>query len=249
VVSDGVKIDTSPPVSQEMTHEEYNNLANNPSFEISGGKEVSWNDLLSIDVCSLNISYHPLDWEWSWETCVSVLSSNINLAKTGKTMVIVRGSLKQEVDGLESGGFYRATFVTSHLPIKESVLANKEGFIEFCGERYVFLLYTKSYRHDDHGDGTRQIISWHHHTFYFHASSTTETLILGSLDMKTGMLLDDVQIHKVTLHQLGNENVHSHIVFLHDWGSIHGSWSFIEDESEIVEYQWGIGEFRFNSEY
>jgi hypothetical protein len=37
----------------------------------------------------------------------------------------------------------------------------------------------------------------------------------------------------------GHVNIHT--VFVHDWSSIHAEWSFIDPETDILEYMWAIG--------
>jgi hypothetical protein len=49
------------------------------------------------------------------------------------------------------GFLYKVSFFSSHLPITDSVLANKEGFVQLGdGTKHVFLIYTKTYRRDEH---------------------------------------------------------------------------------------------------
>ncbi|XP_060084880.1 uncharacterized protein LOC132564227 [Ylistrum balloti] len=240
-VSDGVTVDTTPPIPSQLVHYDTVNLATNPSFENSNGHSISWDNVNNTDICNVNSSHLPQQWTSTWDTCVAVVSSDTNLARDGRSMVIVRGALSQDISGLEVDGLYRVTFVTSHLPSVDSVIANKEGFVEF-GDRHVFLMYTKAYRLDDHHSDTREIITWHHHTFYFVMSSTSATLRLGSLDRGTGILIDDIQVHHVShTDSTTSDTVNAHVVFLHEWGSIHGSWSFVEAESHITEYLWAIG--------
>ncbi|XP_033751510.1 LOW QUALITY PROTEIN: uncharacterized protein LOC117335547 [Pecten maximus] len=240
-VSDGVTVDTTQPIPYQLVHHDTINLAANPSFEISGGHSIQWDQANITDICNVNSTLHPDIWMSAMDTCTAVVSSDTNLAKDGRSMVVLRGVLSQEITELEVGGLYRVTFVTSHLPSTESVIANKEGFVEF-GNRHVFLMYTKAYRYDDYGTDTREKISWHLHTFYFVITSTTTILSLGSLDRGTGILIDDVQVHHVSHSEsTTSDTVNAHVVFLHEWGSIHGSWSFVDAESHITEYLWAIG--------
>ena len=41
----------------------------------------------------------------------------------------------------------------------------------------------------------------------------------------------------------GNVSGHvgGHVVFIHEWSSIHGSWRVIDPESPIIDYTWVIG--------
>jgi hypothetical protein len=43
--------------------------------------------------------------------------------------VYLRGELQQTITGMTKGKLYRVRFYTSHLPIWEAYVANKEGFV------------------------------------------------------------------------------------------------------------------------
>ena len=241
IVSNGIKIDTTPPLSQRLVHEEENNLLINPSFELTSGNVVSWDQLNGTDACSLDPTYSPSDWSVSSGSCAVTVSSDTNLARDGRMMLLLRGEVSQTISNIKIGGLYRIQFFTSHLPMFHSVYANKEGYVEFI-DRHVFMVYTKGYRKDEHDSSTtRDVLTWHLHTYYFTAKTNEHILKLGELNKMTGLLVDGFELHHVTLLQTDGDHVASHLVFMHDWGSIHGSWSFIEPESHIVEYLWAIG--------
>ena len=105
------------------------------------------------------------------------------------------------------------------------------------------MIYTKAYRKDGHGSTSRETVSWHRHTFYFEALETSMNLTIGSVDVTTGIFLDHLTFELVEKSSNQNEGqtVSAHIVSLHEWGSIHGSWGFIEDISHIADYTWAIG--------
>ncbi|VDI08651.1 Hypothetical predicted protein [Mytilus galloprovincialis] len=104
------------------------------------------------------------------------------------------------------------------------------------------MVYTKQ---DKHGSASK-VLNWHHHTFYFRPSTTTETINLGNMTGNTGILFDDVKIQETILHNHDEVNqngkhIHAHVVAVHQWSSIHASWSFIDPECPIVDYMWAIG--------
>lgn len=241
-VSDGTIVDKTPPVPETFIHAD-ENIADNPSFENTGGDEVKWENVSSTDICMMSDSYHPLSWIPTSTTCMTVVSSDVNLAKDGRSFLFIRGSVHQQLEKVKAGYLYRISFFSSHLSITDSVAANKEGFIQLDNTKHVFLIYTKSYRRDGHGEiASREEISWHAHTFYFKATNDAANITIGSMDVTTGIFIDDLSVQKVNLttgHASGH--VLGHVVYLHEWSSIHGSWSFTDPESPIIDYTWGIG--------
>lgn len=244
VVSDGVVIDVTGPIPESLTHLD-TNIVQNPSFELTKGSIISWETLsTTTDICTYTQTFHhPASWTGGTGTCLTAVTSTSNLAHDGNFFLYLRGELQQTLTSVEAGKLYRVTFYTSHLPIWEAYVANKEGFVKLGDEYHVFLIYTKSYRKDDHGANTRELTSWHRHTFYFTASTNSAQLTIGSLDMKTGLFYDNIQVHEVQLDSASSGHVNGHIDYIHQWSSIHGSWSFIDPESPIVDYKWAIGRF------
>ena len=186
-------------------------------------------------------------WNLTAGSCAAVVFSARNMARNGGSFLFIKGSVFQLVDNLIVGELYRINFYTSHLLISASRLSNKEGFFSIGNIKHVFMLYTKAYRHDEHGKSeTRELVSWHRHTFYFIAKSVSAVLAIGSVDEKTGLFIDDLSLEMVERDHADQQNglhVNAHVVYLHEWGSIHGSWSFVEDVSAIKEYKWAIGQF------
>ncbi|XP_076113981.1 uncharacterized protein LOC143082265 [Mytilus galloprovincialis] len=237
--SNGVMIDTTHPEPTLMEHLEHN-IAANPSFEDVNGQAIDWDNITNTNFCN-NLVY-AMQWNNSLGSCVGVLKSGKNVAIDGRSFIFVEGQISQSLDNLNVGHIYRVTFVTAHPPILGAVLANKEGYIELGNTRHVFMVYTKQ---DKHGSALKEL-NWHHHTFYFRPSTTTETINLGSMTGNTGILFDDVKIQETILHNHDEANqngkhIHVHVVALHQWSSIHASWSFVDSESPIVDYMWAIG--------
>ncbi|XP_065943774.1 uncharacterized protein [Magallana gigas] len=243
VVSNGVAVETTPPQPQYLFHVD-ENLAENPSFEDSI-KTLSMDNINKTNICSLVSDFHPEKWNLATGSCAAVVSSAKNMARNGRSFLFLKGSIKQIINNLIIGELYRVNFYTSHLMISASRLSNKEGFICIGKTKHVFLLYTKAYRHDEHGKSkTRELVSWHKHTFYFIARNISAELSVGSIDDKTGIFIDDLSLQMVERNQVnktGGQHVNAHVVYLHEWGSIHGAWSFVEDVSAIKEYKWAIG--------
>ncbi|CAG2247187.1 unnamed protein product [Mytilus edulis] len=241
VVSDGVIIDITPPIPEKFIIAT-ELFGNNTSFENTGGEEVKYENVSSTDICMISKNFHPSSWTPSPLTCMAVVSSEFNLAKDGRSFLFIRGSVNQCIETFRAGYLYKISFFASHLPITDSVGANKEGFIQIDRVKHIFLIYTKPYRHDGHGLGdSRQNISWHAHTFFFKATNTHANITIGSTDKTTGIFLDNISVQEVNLTTSAtSSNVLGHFIYLHAWSSIHGTWSFADPESPIIDYTWAI---------
>jgi hypothetical protein len=243
VVSDGVTLDLTPPEPEYLFHTG-NNILNNPSFE-TASSTLQYADVNATDICNITDNYQPTSWNLSTSGCVAVVYSSTNLARNGQSFIFIRGSVIQPLNGLVVGGLYRVSFFSSHLSISSSTQSNKEGFVQFGDKKHVFLIYTKAYRGDGNKNSkVREEVSWHKHTFYFTALTTSTNLEIGSVDDKTGIFVDHMTLEHVTRDKNNGTNglhVQAHVVSLHEWGSIHGSWGFVEDVSSITEYLWAIG--------
>ncbi|KAK3101347.1 hypothetical protein FSP39_002877 [Pinctada imbricata] len=241
VVSDGVSVDTTAPVAQYLLHMG-ENLLQNPSFENSA-KDITANNINGTNMCNLTADYYPNEWEPTDGSCGATVSSSTNLAQDGQKFVFIRGGLRQSLGGLSSGVLYRLQFYSSHVSMSSSVIANKEGFVDFGGERDIFFIYNKAYRSDGQDSSNRDTVSWHKHTFYFEALESEVNLTIGAVDDRSGIFIDHMTFEKVQRDTLksGGDQVSVHIVYLHDWGSIHSAWSFVEDVSHVVDYTWAIG--------
>lgn len=75
------------------------------------------------------------------------------------------------------------------------------------------------------------------------AKNEKAVLEIGSTDVKTGLYLDHFSLQHI--ERIRNSSAHAHVsahvVYVHQWGSIHGAWSFYEDNSPITEFNWAIG--------
>ena len=239
--SNGIIIDTTHPEPTLMEHLE-ENIAINPSFEETNGDTIDWNNVTDVNFCTNIDSVQPLKWNSTTGSCVAVLKSDKNVAMDGRSFLFVEGEISQILEKMASGQLYRITFVTAHPPIMGAVLANKEGYVQIGDKRHVFMVYTKN---DKHGSSTKGV-DWHHHTFYFRSNINKASISLGSMTGNTGILFDDIKVQQAILHdhddsEAQGKHVHAHVVALHQWSSIHASWSFVDPESPIVDYMWAIG--------
>ena len=240
-VSDGVTVDTTPPVSQFLLHTGQN-LLQNPSFETSTS-DIDSDNINATNVCALSSDYVPDSWTLEDDSCATRVSSSSSLPLDGSSFLFIRGNIMQTLSNLVTGELYRLDFYVSHILMSSSVIVNKEGFVKFGGDRHVYLLYNKAYRKDGQGGASRDIVTWQRHTYYFVASNTEVNLTMGSVDSTTGIFLDHVKFEQVQTGSNASigETVPAHFVYVHSWGSVHGSWSFLEDVSHITEYIWAIG--------
>ncbi|XP_061176007.1 uncharacterized protein LOC133184958 [Saccostrea echinata] len=241
-VSDGVTIDNTPPQPEYLYHTE-KNLLLNPSFEKSRNS-LAIENINDQNICSLGNEFIPDYWNLTRGSCSAVVSSVKNFGRDGKSFLIVRGSVKQVINELKSGKLYRVDFFSSHLSMRVATIANKEGFVNIGKNKHVFLLYPRAYRHDDNDvSESREIVSWHKHSFFFKAENDNTIFEIGSTDIRTGLFIDQVTLQVVerTVNNNTDSHVSAHVVYIHQWGSMHGVWSFLEDVSPITEYQWAIG--------
>lgn len=241
-MSDGVKIDVTPPEPESLVHTN-KNLLKNPSFELCK-RSLSIDNASLYDMCTLSPDFIPYYWSLASKSCVTVVSSLKNLAREGNSFLFIKGSLKQDIEGLKVGELYRVTLFSSHLMVNAATVSNKEGFISVGNSKHVFLLYSKPYRRDEHSTSlSREIVSWHKHSFYFTATNGKTVLEIGSTEAKTGIFFDNLLLQHV--EKIVNKSVAAHVSaqvkYLHQWGSIHGAWSFFEDNSPITDYSWAIG--------
>ena len=239
--SNGIIIDTTHPEPTLMEHLE-ENTAINPSFEETNGDTIDWNNVTDVNLCTSTDAVQPIQWNSTTDSCVAVLKSDKNVAMDGRYFVFVKGQISQPLENLKIGQLYRITFVTAHPPILGAVLANKEGYVQIGDKRHVFMVYTK---HDKHGSNSDEV-DWHHHTFYFRSNIYKASISFGSMTGNTGILFDDIKVEQAILHdhdenKAQGKHIHAHVVALHQWSSIHASWSFVDPESPIIDYMWAIG--------
>ncbi|XP_053398947.1 uncharacterized protein LOC128556937 [Mercenaria mercenaria] len=221
VSSNGVIIDTTAPVRAQSV-ECLPNILLDSSFENITKLENNGT------VCE-NISDSP--WNLSSGTCVSYVK--LKTALHDGTLLHIQGSISQTVN-TEIRGKYRLTFFTSTIPSNNLHLSAVEGYTQVNGQRYVFMLYSKP---------NTNTYAWQKHVFFFHLTTTTTEVELGTVNIRTAFAIDGIrfQLCEVTTYDETAGHVNFHTVFVHDWSSVHADWSFIDPETDILEYMWAIG--------
>ncbi|XP_053398434.1 uncharacterized protein LOC128556766 [Mercenaria mercenaria] len=222
VSSNGVIIDTTPPVRAKRVECQPNILADS-SFENIMHLEDNYT------ICD-NIS--DSQWNLSSNTCVSLEESS--MAQHGGIKLHLQGSISQTVN-TEMHGKYRLTFHTSAIPSSVLHLSAVEGYTQVNGQRHVFMMYIKP---------NTNTYAWQKHIFFFHLDTNTSTVEFGTVKNHVAFALDGIQFQlcEVSTNETeadGHVNVHT--VFVHDWSSIHADWSFTDPETDILEYMWAIG--------
>ncbi|XP_072034094.1 uncharacterized protein [Amphiura filiformis] len=230
VVSDGVVIDTTPPVRMQAVNIG-SNLLQNPSFEL-----VPPSGSLGSEMESFPLSY----WNTSLNTKAEVIRAGTDNAQDGIAFAVIFGSISQTFP-TTSGHIYRISFHVSHVNGSREPLLNQEGRIQATGLNEVFKLYD---RPADAHSLTDQELPWLHHTYYFTSNDNESEITLSSLGRTNGMLLDIVQVQEVTYgvtNHTTDSYVHVKTQFVLNWASIEAKWHFIDPESPVVEYRWAIG--------
>ena len=238
VLSDGVIVDSSPPIRLHHLHYE-KNLIQNPSFEDS-------NSPVRIDGLILTHSCHNnshKSWNVQDDSCGVIGTANADIVQDGTKFLAIKGSISQTISQLNIGSLYRLTFYSSHLPLNNVLRSNTEGFVEFDGDIQPFMLYVRPNR-SDHMFVT---LSWHLHTMVFKSLHTEVNISIGSYENLVGIAIDNIQLQESISSEEESDRAEGHVVahtvFVHSWSSIHASWIFYDYESGIKEYLWAIGKY------
>ena len=241
-LSNGVIVDETPPM--RLHHVFYGeNLLMNPSFEnTSSAVSLAY---LKMNTCRFD---NQTDWVVSDDGCSTVVTAAADMVEDGITFLTLKGSISQIVSQLNIQSLYRLRFSTSHLPLDSATRSNNEGFVEFDGNKHLFMLYSKPQR----SDNKSVKLSWHLHTFVFKPRSDEILIKIGSYDNTVGLAIDNIQLQEsFTKDDDAREaegHIEVHTVFQHDWSSVHASWNFYDGESGVKEYLWAIGKclYRYN---
>ncbi|XP_038050879.1 uncharacterized protein LOC119724031 [Patiria miniata] len=249
VSSDGFVVDTTAPEPLEHIHFG-DNLIQNPSFENMQKPGNRDSDLTTEEIPSTSSEYFSssrqdeqlLQWDvWS-NSQIALVASGETIAQDGRSFLSLHGSISQTFN-TTSGSHYQAVIFASHIVPSHNPLLNQEGRIEAPGLNRVFRLYDRPAH--GHSDQSLRSVRWQQHRFYFTASDDVSTLKISSVGQSNGILLDDVQVKRITLGQStgdGAVEVHTHIS--QGWSSVQAKWHFIDPESPIVDYSWAIGTTR-----
>ena len=238
VLSDGVIVDSSPPL--RLHHLQYEkNLIQNPSFEDSDSP-------VAIDGLTLTHSCHNNNhtrWYVNDDSCGVIAIANTDIVQDGTKFLTIKGSIFQAVSQLNIGSLYRLTFYSSHLPLINAFKSNTEGFVDFDGDTRPFMLYARPNR----SDHTFVTLSWHLHTIVFKPLHAEANLSIGTYENLVGIAIDNIQLQESISSDKDSKRAEGHVVahtvFIHSWSSIHASWNFYDAESGIKEYLWAIGKY------
>ncbi|CAG2197001.1 unnamed protein product [Mytilus edulis] len=100
ISSNGVTIDTTPPVPISFIHADAN-LVVNPSFEESKGCFMEIMDISDYHLCDVDNCYNPS--LWNGDGCVATIKSDIDTAYDGRSFIFLKGVLQQNIQKLSPG--------------------------------------------------------------------------------------------------------------------------------------------------
>eukprot|EP00058_Branchiostoma_floridae_P023180 XP_002608670.1 hypothetical protein BRAFLDRAFT_73893 [Branchiostoma floridae] len=225
VSSNGISVDSTPPVAVEMLTFGPN-LVNDPSFEqtsSSPGPSSEWN--VTGTVQALNLS---------------------RFAKDEQTWIHLQGSISQKVK-TQSGEKYQLIFHARHVDKTGLALQSQEGKVTAPGLHKTFKLYQRfgTFDHSDLTDGT--VANWHQHIYYFTATSSESEILFSSVG-RSGLGLDQISVRLVNTTAREATGIGSTLGLVHvhtstaaDWHIVQASWDLEDLESSIVKYEWAIG--------
>lgn len=232
-ISDGLIVDDTPPLPRGSLFDSHN-LLFNPSFENTLIQPVNIDSPDGSVVCPSNT---PDYWSIPDNECAITITSTKLLAKHGNNSLLLHGTVTQTLNVTE-GQMYQVVFYTTHLPLPSSDIATREGYLEWNGNRHVFLTYAR----DVNINSDYRYLKWHKHIYYFKSEEAEVTLRIGNIGGK-GLALDDVQLTMMIADEESDNFgcVASHIVTVDTWSSIHAAWHFEDKETPITSYMWAIG--------
>jgi hypothetical protein len=101
--------------------------------------------------------------------------------------------------------------------------------------------------YNKHNKGT---YDWQKHVFFFTIDTNTTLFEIGTAMSTSVFAIDDIQFQLCEITNQEDQDAVGHVdvhtVFVHDWSSIHAEWSFIDPETDILEYFWAIGNTNFH---
>ncbi|CAH1249044.1 SCARF2 [Branchiostoma lanceolatum] len=233
--SDGVTIDTTPPVPLEKL-EVGQNIVEDFSFEDSPSPiRVESRDGLSFSSLPSFTSSH---WTIGGGSSAAVL--NGSAGDHGSNVLYLAGSLSQQLT-TTTGSKYRLTLSLLHNPFVQNKRSDEEVLIQAPGISKVVQLYRRPGRHD-----SKNANRWQKATIFFTATSASSSISVETPGRTRGILVDnvDVRLCNVMEAQEGmssNNSVHVELQIIHGLSSVFASWGFVDMESPIVDYMWAIG--------
>ncbi|XP_070557450.1 uncharacterized protein [Ptychodera flava] len=232
--SDGITVDNTPPKSLLSLVTE-SNLITNPSFEVFDIDNTT-------HLCkpwSNGSMCPPKDWRVDGVAGVIVPSGSD--AHSGNTYLIVHGSVSQTIT-TRYGETYKVSFFATHIPNTTVPLLSQEGYVQMPGIHRVFKLYQRTSTHG------QEDTKWSEHIYYFTAVADTSMLVIGSIEERNGIALDNVKVQHMANDEERDavmEAPNSCIqVNSRNDGKKHSltvKWDVIDAESPIVEYHLAVG--------
>ena len=108
----------------------------NPSFE-TYERSLSIETIDLQNICNLSTDFIPKFWFLTTGSWSTILTSNRNLARDGRSFLFIRGNVKQEIVGLQLGGLYCVEFFSSQFTGSEALVSNREWFVSFGKIKHV----------------------------------------------------------------------------------------------------------------
>ncbi|XP_078664145.1 uncharacterized protein LOC144907216 [Branchiostoma floridae x Branchiostoma belcheri] len=238
-VSDGIMIDSTPPVPEaDLVYDD--NLLQNPSFELTSGSA-------DIESWMLNDDFHEA-------VQVSPRPWDEIAAKDGQHYLILRGSISQTID-TTPGQEYRVSFSVNHDTLSDIPTLNQEGTVTAPGIASAFKLRNRPASSNDRETAIKEDQSawdtWQRQTFFFTAVDNSSVITIGSVGRKAGISVDNVKVQAMTYRGSrynSTARYYGDVEFscqlLSDWSSVVAKWSMVDPESPIVDYSWAIGKVR-----
>ncbi|XP_035661568.1 uncharacterized protein LOC118405866 [Branchiostoma floridae] len=233
--SDGVTIDTTPPVLLEKL-EVGENIVEDFSFEESASP-VYVNSREGLNFSSLPSFTSP---HWTVEGGSTSAVLNATKGDHGDNVLYLAGSLSQLLT-TTTGSKYRMTLSLLHNPFVQNKRSDEEVLIQAPGISKVVQLYRRPGRHDS-SNANR----WQKATVFFTATSASSSISIATPGRTRGVLIDNVDVRLCNVMEVeegmsSNNSVHVELQIIHGLNSVLASWGFVDMESPIVDYMWAIG--------
>ncbi|XP_078621331.1 uncharacterized protein LOC144887808 [Branchiostoma floridae x Branchiostoma japonicum] len=236
--SDGVTIDTTPPVLLEKL-EVGDNIVKDFSFEESASRiRVKLGEALNFtSPPSFTSSY------WTVEGGSTAAVLNATAGDHGNNVLYLAGSLSQLLT-TTTGSKYRMTLSLLHNPFVQNKRSDEEVLIQAPGISKVVQLYRRPGRHDSPNANR-----WQKATVFFTATSASSSISIATPGRTRGILVDNVDVRLCNVMEVeegmsSSNSVHVELQIIHGLNSVLASWGFVDMESPIVDYMWAIGTVR-----